>query len=67
MDVGRVHEGHFEDDEIMDRQPVRLLQAVNVIKGGVKENKRGKFILILYFPSVVIIILHRKSSSEAAT
>ena len=34
MSLGRV-----EDDEIMDRQPVQLLQADSSIKDGVKENK----------------------------
>ena len=40
------HEGDFEDDAIMDWQPVQLLQAVSVIKGGVMENK---FILCFMF------------------
>ena len=39
------HEGDFEDDAIMDRYPVQLLQAVSAIKGGITKNKFSKFVL----------------------
>ena len=39
------HEGDFEDDAIMDREPVQFLQAVSGIEGWVKKDKFGEFVL----------------------